>query len=102
MQVYKRFRQFIDFRQPELKRKYIALILIVFVCGVIFLWTTGSAVLDKPQSAKNDVIESQTIENEPQVQNVNGFDAGYGDGLTTTGKLSCRRGRLKTKDHLVE
>ena len=91
MQVYKRFREFIDFRQPELKRKYIALILIVFVCGVIVLGTTGGAVLDKPQSAKNDVIEFETIENEHQVQSVNGIDAGHRDGLTTTGKLSYRR-----------
>ena len=95
MQVYKRFREFIDFRQPELKHKYIALILIVFVCGVIFLGTTGGAVLDKPQSAKNDVIESQTIENEHHVQSVNGFEAGYTFGSTTTGRVSYRRGLLK-------
>ena len=102
MQVYKRFREFINFRQPEFKRKYIALLLIVFVFGVIVLGTTGGAVLDKPQSAKNDVIESQTIENEHQVQSVNGFDAGYSFGSTTTGKFSYRRGRLKNKDHLIE
>ena len=91
MQVHKRLKEFIGFKEPALERKYIAIILVVLTCGVIFLGVTGKARFDKHQSLtipKNDMIETQIIKTQPQ--SVNGVYAERRDGLTTTGKLSYK------------